>query len=67
MIGFHLMMLGSLIEQYFPCCYISTGVEHTVSLLFERVMSMHPTKEMRGFAKKVSCHLYVFELPIVCI
>ena len=45
---------GSLIEQYFPRCTVSTGVEHTVSLLFGRVMAVRPMKEMCGFAKKVS-------------
>ncbi len=31
---------GSLIEQYFPCCTVSIGVEHTVSLLFGKVMAL---------------------------
>ena len=47
---------GLLIEQYFPRCTVSTGVEHTVSLLFGRVMAVRPMKEMCGFAKKVSGH-----------
>ena len=43
---------GSLIEQYIPCCIVSIGVEHIVSLLFGKVMVVHPMKEMCGFAKK---------------
>lgn len=51
---------GSLIEQYFPCCTVSIGVEHTVSLLFGKVMALRPMKEMCGFAKKVGCQVCVF-------
>ena len=51
---------GSLIEQYFPRCTVSIGVEHTVSLFFGKVMALRPMKEMCGFAKKVGCHVCVF-------
>ena len=51
---------GSLIERYFPRCTVSIGVEHTVSLLFGKVMAVRPMKEMWGFAKKVSCQVCVF-------
>ena len=50
---------GSLIEQYFPRCTVTTGVEHTVSLLFGRIMAIRPMKELCGFAKKVSGYNFV--------
>ena len=51
---------GSLMEQYFPRCTVSTGVEHTVSVLFGKVMAIRPMQEMCGFAKKVSGDMCVF-------
>ena len=51
---------GSLSEQYYPHCTVSIGVEHTVSLLFGKVMALRPMKEMCGFAKKVGCLVCVF-------
>ncbi len=54
----------SLIEQYFPCCTVSIGVEYTVSLLFGKVVALHPMKEMCGFAKNVGCQVCVFLLCI---
>ena len=56
----NVQMAGSLIEQCFPCCTVSTKIQHTVSLLFGKVMAIHPTKEMCGFVKKVSCQVCVF-------
>ena len=50
---------GCLIEQYFPRCTVTTGVEHTVSLLFGRIMAIRPMKELCGFAKKVSGYNFV--------
>lgn len=52
---------GSLIEQYFPRCTVTIGVEHTVSLLFGKVMSIRPMKEMCGFAKKVCENMCPFK------
>ena len=57
---------GSLIEQYFPHCTVSIGVEHAVSLLFRKVMAVCPMKEMCGIAKKVGCQVCVF-LTLHCL
>ena len=57
---------GSLIEQHFPCCTFSIGVEHTLSLLFGKVMAVCSMKEMCGFAKKVSCQVCVL-LTLHCV
>jgi hypothetical protein len=50
---------GSLIEQDFPSCTVSIGVEHIESLLFGKVMAVHPIKEM-WLCKECL-------LPIVCV
>ena len=55
---------GSLIEQYFPRCTVSVGVEHTVSLLFGKVMAICPMKELCGFAKKVGCRVCMYILEV---
>ena len=51
---------GKMIEQFFPRCSVITGIEHTTSLLFGKVMSLWPMKEMHLFAKKVSAVLFCF-------
>ncbi len=55
---------GSLIVQYFPCCTVSVGVEHTVSLLFGKVMAIRPMKELCGFAKNVGCQVCMYILEV---
>ena len=45
---------GALIEQHFPRCSVIVGIEHTVSLLFGKVMAVRPMQEMCQFAKLVS-------------
>ena len=45
---------GALIEQHFPQCSVIVGIEHTVSLLFGKVMAVRPMQEMCQFAKLVS-------------
>ena len=55
---------GSLIEQYFPRCTVSVGVEHTVSHLFGKVMAIRPMKELCGFAKKVGCQVCMYILEV---
>ena len=47
---------GSLIDQYFPISTVLTGIEHTVTLLFGRLMSICLMNEMCDFAKQVSGH-----------
>ena len=54
----------SLIEQPFPCCTESVGVEHTVSLLFGKIMAIRPMKELCGFAKKVGCQVCMYTLEV---
>ena len=51
---------GKMIEQFFPRCSVITGIEHTTSLLFGKVMSLWPIKGMCLFAKKVSVVLICF-------
>ncbi len=53
---------GALIEQHFPRCTVIVGIEHTVSLLFGKVMAVRPMQEMCQFAKLVS---NVFGLPFI--
>ena len=45
---------GALIEQHFPQCTVIVRIEHTVSLLFGKVMAVRPMQEMCQFAKLVS-------------
>ena len=46
--------VASLYEQYFSCCTVSTGIELTVSLLSDKVMTIWSMSKMCGFANKVS-------------
>ena len=60
---------GALMEQHFPRCTVIVGVEHTVSLLFGKVMAVRPMQEMCQFAKLVSnivCLLTLSNVSINC-
>ena len=47
---------GILMGQHFPRCSVIVGLEHTVSLLFRKVMALRQMHEMCKFAKLVrSC------------
>lgn len=46
--------VASLLEKYFSCCTVSTGVELTVSFIADKVMAIWPMREMCGFATKMS-------------
>ena len=54
---------GALIGQHFPRYSVIVRIEHTVSLLFGRVMDVRPMQEMCQFSKLVSV---VVCLLIVC-
>jgi hypothetical protein len=60
---------GALIQQHFPMCTVIVGIEHTVSLLFGKVMAVRPMQEMCQFAKLVSnivCLLTLSNVSINC-
>ena len=60
---------GSLMEQHFPRCTVLVGIEHTVLLLFGKVMAVRPMHEMCQFAKLMSnvvCLLTVSNISINC-
>jgi hypothetical protein len=45
---------GTLSNQYFPCCSVIVGLEHTVSLVCGKVCTLTPVKEICRFANNVS-------------
>ena len=42
---------GALMEQHVPRCTVIMGIEHTVLLLFGKVMAVRPMQEMCQFSK----------------
>ena len=57
---------GALMEQHFSKCIVITRIEHTVSLLFGKVMALRPMQEMCQFAKLVSNVIDVALLFMQC-
>ena len=58
---------GALMEQHFPRCTVIVGIEHTVSLLFGKLMAVRPMLVMCNFAKLVSNFVdIVFVLSMQC-